>query len=449
MMSNRIGWSFALGLCIVTIGSGSAFAQGGTTKPTTVDYFRNIPTPNLTFDSGIGATDRNNISNSHRLAQQQVYLALNYLLVFRENILSGNNTLYNSIFGDFYNTNRNENPFLGLYDRTTRVAVLSQDPIAFSNSRYNLNNNSLQFTGTEGSDTVTIESNIDGDPEHGDSTNSLAQSLRVGQLIFIGDPRNGGEVHSIREITGTGTDITIRLDSELQQDFDETPGYYVRRFEERPNTSHYNQVVNTFAAIRDALDQDTRYNGEFSQAEFDAVFASGQGSFTGLEDLEDLLNRPIDRAFRQDGYSHSNSTAHLDNIRDRRLGIADVLALLWTEDNSNITLGGQATNDEDRPYFGDIMTIFGELDNPNNQFVGRSFLEELISFAGDFFDPNTIGTTDLTPTEFSQWQMIIESFAEYGGDLDANDIAAINLMMIIEEFHPGGNVRLLRKSRRR
>ncbi|MEX0727782.1 MAG: hypothetical protein WEB58_03885 [Planctomycetaceae bacterium] len=442
-MPSRMGWTCTLAICVLSLGAVAANAQSNRAKPELIDYFRKIPSPIITFElNGVPRLGQNtrNITQSHNIAQQQVRLALNYLTTYRDTILSGNNPVYNSTFGNFYNTNRNENAFLGLYEQTTRSAVLSRDPIGYSPaSVFRTPGGGLIFTGLQGSNIVEVTTGVyTGDPSTGTYDNAF-RTLHVGDNIFIGDPRTGGAIHRITQIIGVdGGEVAVVLDSPLHQDFIGTQAYNVRRFEQTPNTSHYNQVVNTLAAIRDALDQDTSYNGTFNQASYDQVFQSGSGTFPGLEELEDFFGRPIDRAFRQDGFSHSNSQAHLQNIRDRRLALL-LLALLWTEDNSNIVGGGQLTNDEDRPYFGNLMTLFGDLNDPNSQNVGQAFLDELVSFVGDFFDPNFIGSPTQVPTEFQQWEMIIMSFAEYGADLSANDIAAINLMMFQDEFFPEGS----------
>ncbi|MDA0833150.1 MAG: hypothetical protein O2955_10355 [Planctomycetota bacterium] len=441
-MPNRLGWTCTLAICVLGLCAVPANAQGNRAKPVLIDYFRDIPSPIISYELNGNrqlGQDTDNITNSHHIAQQQVRLALNYLLTNRSTIMSGKSPIYNKFFGDFYNTDRNENPFLGLYPQTTRVAVLDHNPLTYNSSRFNIQSGDyLQFTGNQGSNVLDVEALItDGSPQNGTVDNPF-RNLRVGDSIFIGDLRTGGEIHRILEIIGNDDQATIRLSGNLTQDFDDAQAYHVRRYEEQPNASHYNQVVNTLAAIRDALDEDTTYNGTFNLASFNDVFQSGSGTFPGLDELEQYFDQPIDRAFRQDGFSHSDTDAHLQNIRDRRLALT-LMALLWTSDNSNIDSNGNTIDDSLRPYFHDLMTIFGDSDDPNSQNVGISFLQELVSYVGNFFDPDFIGSPNLVPTELQQWQMIVQSFAEYGPDLSANDIAAINLMKFQDEYFPAGS----------
>jgi len=435
--------------------------------PSLLDRYLNIPRVSITFDSVIsplGSTNANSrkITLSHRLAQQQVRVALDYLLNHSDEILAGKNKFYNEIFGKFYVRNPRENPFLGLYDAVVRVAVLESDPIRSTKKSSNRINSSSTLTvetnipltvirGTENSFTIDVEFAFDDVSDVGDS-NPLTRVLRIGQRIFIGDPQLGGEIHTIAEIVD---EDTIRLEEPLLQDFrrnNDMMLYHIKSFEERPNPVHFNQVVNTFGAIRDLLDQDTQYNGEFDQVIFDQVFRAGSGAFPGLEEFEIYLQRQADRALRQAGFTNSDSLDHILSIGARRETDSSFppAALLWTEDNglrlSNLRIDpetGLIVGDERRPFFDDFLSIFGENGDPNNQFVGSAFLEEMARFAGDFFDSDSLGSLNGVPTALRQWQMIVASFAEHGTDYTQNDVAAIGIMNLQNGLFPEGSGQFL------
>lgn len=216
----------------------------------------------------------------------------------------------------------------------------------------------------------------------------------------------------------------------------------VVRFEERDDPTIYFQVLSTYTAIREALAGydpsqvsrgiQTQNRIQYSRA-FQSIgpqvsatgvstagfYARGQANYTPLDALVatnlGITGRGADRLVRQAGLSLSDSHYHLDRLED--LGNSTITTdrkgqpvtpLLWTEDNdlpltfnSRVQVAG-ATN-EDRAYFRDRQTIFGDyLNNPNytgdgvyNQFVGRAFLEELLLHAGGFADTGVASTTPL------------------------------------------------------
>ena len=110
--------------------------------------------------------------------------------------------------------------------------------------------------------------------------------------------------------------------------------------------------------------------------------------------------------------------------------------LLWTEDNLQLLDENGNPLSDDRIYFNDHLTIFGDYDNPNNQTVGDSFLTETQDFIGDFFDGSVSDVSGSTPSE--QWQMIIQSFADSSTTLNTMGVAGINVGTVYDSI-TGGN----------
>jgi hypothetical protein len=255
------------------------------------------------------------------------------------------------------------------------------------------------------------------------------------------------------------------------------------------------------------------------------VWAPGVAQFSSLDEVvrRELgrtgltSTRTADRLVRQAGFSNSDSHFHIDRLDDQAFaqavdylpnggpGHGGTFPLLWTEDNelplnfsANTTVAG--STDEDRAFFRDRQTIFGEPDNPFTQYIGRAFLEETIFHQSDFFDDTIVVAEDTTTQTFQQpifdntgrlvgfedvtvssplqlaqtdrrrpvrgdltsqngndldvrqvpesgtpvttqtkrrkWQMIIESFAEHSTDLDALNVAAIGVAAMFGDFVP-------------
>src|SRR5690606_22371245 len=125
---------------------------------------------------------------------------------------------------------------------------------------------------------------------------------------------------------------------------------------------------------------------------------------------------------------------------------------LWTEDNDS---DGDGIPDEGSPFFNFVMTVFGAINNPNIQFVGEAFLNEEQQFAADFFDNSVASSTPLDedaqgnpiagtgtaitkPTALKQWQMLLRSFSEHSNNLQLNNVAAVGLLNIQQQFFPDG-----------
>jgi hypothetical protein len=286
--------------------------------------------------------------------------------------------------------------------------------------------------------------------------------------------------------------------------------FKVVRFDRRPDTVRYERVLQTFQGIRDALagfDPDMPVAGQVAteityQRAFEDMtnvgWAPGVAQYAPLDATVDReLNRTgiasirgADRLARQAGFSNSDSHLHLDRRADQGNSQAvDYLnrpttPLLWTEDNELpllpfANLQAPGSTDENRAFFRDQQTIFGEPDNPFMQYIGRAFLEQTINHPGDFFDdgvsvePGTLGAafdlarrpqrgplfvqtagiinvilqvesvflpesgTETTATiDEDRWQMIIESFAEHSTDLTQFNVAAFGIDAIFGEFVP-------------
>ena len=189
--------------------------------------------------------------------------------------------------------------------------------------------------------------------------------------------------------------------------------------------------------------------------------------------------RGADRLVRQRGFSNSDS---FQNVAVNEAFGRTSFPLLWTEDNElprvrtrtnpanpyffgathddgvNSVQAGPlefpGQSDEQRAFFRDQQTLFGEPDNIFTQHLGRAFFEETQNHPGRFLD-NRINSSDrnagefdtgnpeTSATEFRRWQMIIESFAEYSSDFTitnpagVENNAAIGVTELFGGFAPG------------
>ncbi len=434
------------------------------------------------------------IIRNHMVALQQVELAIQFLQANREEILSGQNTQFNSVFG---------NP-----GKPRDVAVTSQTPLAgLADVGVNLITGLVQLDF----DDATIP--------------DLQGQVNVKDYVFVGDAPNADPLGFVAQV-----EQILRDDDATNQSLLVTPVfggalniaqtngvlvYKVIRFEQQTDPARFDRVLLTFESIRDALSgqlpglpsilqsqgSPITYNRDFT--DINSVWLPGLAPFTPLNGLvQNAFNnvptvpgltsfRTADRLVRQAGFSNSDSHLHLDRLRDQGNGqLVDyqgrpTFPLLWTEDNevplqlrnnSPVALLG----DEDRAFFNNQQTIFGEPDNPFTQYIGRAFLEESLIHASDFFDttvaddPGTLasaldrarrpqrgplfdldgdGTTgdigDLeavdvpesgnpttAQTDQRKWQMIIESFAEHSTDLTQIDVAVVGLGDMFNGFVP-------------
>lgn len=384
------------------------------------------------------------IQRNHQVAQQQVELAIRYLLANRNDIVAGNNAEFNRIFGKA--------------ERKQKVAILA--PV------------SLPGTFTLASPTLLQARSQGGGGGGGQNRPqvSVANQLRAGDSIFLVDPTSvaGGRQQgqgnnnftrvTYPDLTTTGFVVKIAavipgginqqgggggggnqnqnqntdfiLDPTgtnvpANQRLNNVTGWRVVRFAEVDDPSVYNQVLATFMAIRDALAGFDPSLGRSTQTantityhrrfrDINAEYRVGDGILTGnLASLNGLIDTPgvipgrgADFLVRYAGFSKSDSYFHLDRQEDIGNGIAldrlgrPTTPLLWTEDNTlplvfNTRVIDPNATDENRSFFHNRQTIFGGRDDPFNQYLARGFLEEKIFFDGDFFDTNVASTTPL------------------------------------------------------
>ena len=294
----------------------------------------------------------------------------------------------------------------------------------------------------------------------------------------------------------------------------------VIRFEEQVDSTRYERVLATFQAIKDSLaglDPNVTAMGGLQQAvatpitynrrftDINTIWAPGVAEFTELnQTISDFMTsrhptnlastRGADRLVRQSGFSSSDSHFHIDRLEDQAnlqavdYQMRDTYPLLWTEDNElplNFTNNSiiPGSTDDDRAFFRDRQTMFGEPDFPWTQYLGRAFFEETINHPSFFFDDaiaaddlvqatreaerpvrsgnfltitvidangmaRQIRQTDLstqpesgddrtTSTELKRWQMMIESFAEFSTDFTLFNNAAVGISELFGGFAPG------------
>lgn len=374
---------------------------------------------------------------NHLIAMQQVELAIRFLQANRGSILSGNNGTFNRVFG---------NPG-DLRD----VAVVAPTPVSATATVQidaMTGQIDLQFNGTE-------FSNVSGD-------------IKVGDFIYIGDAPNSdpdGFVLEVEEIVvspdgqtqavlGTST-FGGALTTANQSDISV---YKVVSFEQQTDPARFERVLQTFTAIRDSLQgldttlnpslqtiNDITYQRRFE--DINTVWAPGVAQFAALDQIvQRELGRTgltstatTDRLFRQAGLSNSDSHFHIDRLDDQGFDQAidyqgrATFPLLWTEDNElplNVGVNSIVTgaSDEDRAFFRDRQTIFGEPDNPFTQYIGRAFLEETIVHDGAFLDDAiAVEEQNLTftfNTTFTQGGTVFTTTTELTDDLILSAVQA-------------------------
>jgi hypothetical protein len=384
------------------------FLFDGLLDPDRISLIERVTAANLD-DPRITAAARSLIRN-HLVAMQQVELAIQFLQANRDDILTGGNTEFNSVFG---------NP-----GELREVAVVNPTPI---------------------SGTATVQTSVGGlvTLDFDDSTMpNVPTQLNIGDFVFVGDALNGdpdGFVLEVEQITfdDDGTNQMVLGTSTFGGALTTVNRsgisvYRIISFEQRTDPARFERVAQTFAAIRDSLSgvdpdlppmlqaqSDITYQRRFE--DINNVWAPGVAQFTTLDEIvrRELdrtgltSTRTADRLVRQAGFSNSDSHFHIDRLDDQGSGQAvdyqgrDTFPLLWTEDNElplnfnrNTALAG--STDEDRAFFRDRQTIFGEPDNPFTQYIGRAFLEETIFHPGEFFDDNIVVTEDTVAQTFDQ-----------------------------------------------
>jgi hypothetical protein len=484
------------------------FIFDGLLDPDQISLIEQVTRANID-DPRLTAAAQSLIRN-HLVALQQVELAIQFLQANRDDILTGNNTEFNSVFG---------NP-----GELRDVAVVNPEGIA------GLANVVTALTGS-----VILEF-----PDN--TTPNLPDHINPGDFVFVGDAINGDPLGFVMEVqqivtAADGTDQMLIGNSTFGGAITAVtrtavPVHVIINFERRTDPVRFERVIQTFNAIKTSLtglDVDLpailqsapnsarsaiSYQRDFE--DINTIWAPGVAPFTTLDDVvrRELdrtgltSTRTADRLIRQAGFSNSDSHFHIDRLDDQAFNQAtdyqgrETFPLLWTEDNElplNFGVNTQVsgTTDEDRAYFRDRQTIFGEPDNPFVQYIGRAFLDETIFHSGDFFDasiadtgtprdqtflqtvffpsgnsltlpitrtdslelrqtqerrpvrgPNArtlgldifrvpeSGEATMSQTERRKWQMIIESFAEHSTDLSRLDTAAVGLAGIVGDFLP-------------
>ncbi len=433
------------------------------------------------------------IIHNHMVAQQQVELSIRFLLANRDEIVAGNNATFNKIFGKV--------------GKKKKVAVLA--PVSLP-GQFTLSNPTLLTSTAQGGGGGNRQTNI----------GSVGTQIRNGDFLFLVDPRSNvttnnnnnntfqrrvvpnlntmgavvkvaGIIENQRSANGQNQsqNSQIVLDpnfsnvsTQTTTNFSNVKAWRIVRFEEQNDPTVYEQVLATYQAIREALAGFDPSNDRATQTQTDITYrrafydinqeyAVGAADFAQLDPIINALipGRGADRLVRQAGFSKSDSHYHLDRLEDignnatvDRKGDPTV-PLLWSKDNDlplvfNSRVIDPNANDESRAFFRDRQTIFGALDNPFIQWVGRAFLEEKILHDGEFFDTqvaidnallrgtrsqrspaggvirrtgggntplvDVIEDADIPETgkategkTLRKWQMILASFAEHDSDL--------------------------------
>jgi len=380
------------------------------------------------------------IQLNHRVAQQQVELAIQYLRANRNEIVAGKNPFFNSIYG--------------LPGRKQRVAILA--PVALPGT-FNLASPTLLQAQSQGR----------GGRGGGNQTPmiSVGTLLNPGDSVFLVDPtrnptqnnanNNNFSPVSYPDLNTQGYVVTISAvirgginqqgggggqNNQNNQNTDfilnatntnvptgitlsNATAWRVVRFELQDDPTIFNQVLATYEAIRDALagfdptvgrpqnGANITYHRQFRN--INTEYRVGDAQFAATDTRAALNNligdvipgRGADRLARQAGFSLSDSYAHLDTLYDQtnNQGVANarLTPLLWAEDNNlpiqfDTRVGISSATDEDRDFFKDRQTIFGARNDSTNQYIGRAFLEETILFGGgNFFDTNVASSTPL------------------------------------------------------
>ena len=427
----------------------------------------------------------NDILIAHRIAQQQVDLAIKYLKGHRQQILAGIDPFWNEVYGPL--------------TKMTEVAILSANPIS-------------GWGTIDGDDWIIEQEDAGESPPSPPEPPSVAfrSHLNKGDWIYIAEKLpdgtlDDGYVRRVFDITWDDDydDQEIELDPNddpVPVDLEEALIYRVIRFDKQPDPTVYENVLATFESIQMALSgrdpnapedvaMDITYNGRFH--DFNQIYAAGDGLLPSVAPLADFPLIPeglqADRRFREAGFSNSDSHYHLDRLYDianRNLvdrngddvffggDLTKPIPLKWTKDNE-LPLEFDTRNpvdgatDRDRAFFANRQTVFGGFDDHWNQYVGESFLNldedgvPQIEHDGEFYDSSVAGDSILERTRrqrtaaggtiltdangnpileiekvqesatpvtgsksnngFRQWQNIVSSFAEYNSSTWLDD----------------------------
>ena len=427
----------------------------------------------------------NDILIAHRIAQQQVDLAIKYLKAHRQQILAGIDPFWNEVYGPL--------------TKMTEVAILSANPIS-------------GWGTIDGDDWIIEQEDAGESPPSPPEPPSVAfrSHLNKGDWIYIAEKLpdgtlDDGYVRRVYDIIWDDDydDQEIELDPNddpVPVDLEEALIYRVLRFDKQPDPTVYENVLATFESIQMALSgrdpnapediaMDITHNGRFY--DFNQIYAAGDGLLPSVDPLADFPRIPeglqADRRFREAGFSNSDSHYHLDRLYDisnRNLvdrngddvffggDLTKPIPLMWTQDNE-LPLEFDTRNpvdgatDRDRAFFANRQTVFGGFDDHWNQYVGDSFLNLdedgvlQLEHDGEFYDSSVAGDSILERTRrqrtpaggviltdangnpileiekvqesatpitgskgnngFRQWQNIVSSFAEYNSSTWLDD----------------------------
>jgi hypothetical protein len=391
------------------------------------------------------------IQLNHRVAQQQVELAIRYLMANRNDIVAGKNPFFNSIYGK--------------PGRKQKVAILA--PVSLPGT-FNLRSPTLLQSQAQGGgggggggggnqrprvsvgtllnpgDSVFLvdpmanptqnANNNDFSPVTYPDLTTQGYVVKISSVIRGGINQQGGQGGQNNQ-NNQNTDFILDAQNSnvpLNTTLSNATAWRVVRFDVQDDPSVYNQVLATYQAIRDALagfdptagraqngnnityrrmfrDINTEYapgDAQFGPMDTRAPLNNLVSDFITANDPSGVVStRGADRLVRQAGFSLSDSYAHLDTLYDQTNSVgaanARLTPLLWTEDNnlpiqfdSRVRISNATP--EDRDFFHDRQTIFGGQNDPFNQYLGRAFLEEKILFGGGgFFDTNVATSSPL------------------------------------------------------
>ena len=258
--------------------------------------------------------DSNDILIAHRIAQQQVDLAIKYLKGHRQQILAGIDPFWNEVYGPL--------------TKMTEVAILSANPIS-------------GWGTIDGDDWIIEQEDAGESPPSPPEPPSVAfrSHLNKGDWVYIAEKLpdgtlDDGYVRRVYDITWDDDydDQEIELDPNddpVPVDLEEALIYRVLRFDKQPDPTVYENVLATFEAIQMALSgrdpnapediaMDITYNGRFH--DFNQIYAAGDGLLPSVDPLADFPLIPeglqADRRFREAGFSNSDSHYHLDRLYD-------------------------------------------------------------------------------------------------------------------------------------
>lgn len=394
------------------------------------------------------------IIKNHMVAQQQVELAIRFLLANREDIIAGNNTAFNQIYGK--PSGKKKFAVLapvalpGTFNLTSPTLLQARAQAAGGGGGGGGANQPRISVGTllQPGDSLFLVAPTMGTAPAAPATNLMRTTypnqtttgyvvnisgVIVGGLNAAGGAQNNAQNNQNTDFIinppATNVPSTARLNN--------VTAWRIVRYEDRNDSTAFDQVLATYEAIREALagfdpgrlrTTQTRRDVTYNRDYFPITSTYTAGTPTGMPftnsvftQLNSLVNQKVpgfvaDRLVRQAGFSLSDSHYHLDRLYDLANAAPTdyrarrVTPLLWTLDDelplqfaNNTQVPG--TGNEDRAFFRDRMTIFGAGNNftgvatattPINQYIGRAFLEEQILHAGDFFDFGSIAATNLT-----------------------------------------------------